>query len=90
MKDLSIEKLEERNTGNFHLIRKVNELVDAVNDIAKGMQELEKSMYPPAQISVVNRPDETCKRCAAVAHLDMNGLCPKCGDPMDGVATVKE
>jgi len=40
MKDLSIEKLEERNTGNYHLKRKVNEIIEVINELQRLLQEL--------------------------------------------------
>ncbi len=43
MKDLTIEKLEERNTGTYHLKRKLNEVIDTVNEMVKLLQNLEKS-----------------------------------------------
>jgi hypothetical protein len=45
MKDLSIEKLDERNTGNYHIIRKMNEVVEAINTLIEMAQELEESGF---------------------------------------------
>ena len=45
MRDLSIEKLETRNQGTFHVIRKVNEIIEAVNTLIEMMQELEESGF---------------------------------------------
>ena len=50
MKDLSIEKLDERNTGNYHIIRKMNEVVEAVNTLIEGMQEIEKQAHPLIEV----------------------------------------
>ena len=43
MKDLSIEKLDERNTGNYHIIRKMNEVIESINELVKFLQRLEES-----------------------------------------------
>jgi len=40
MKDLRIEKLDPKDMGQYHIRRKVNELVEVMNEIVRWMQEI--------------------------------------------------
>jgi len=52
MKDLTIKKLDPKDMGQYHIRRKVNEIVDTVNELVKFMQALEYDSSTSSEITL--------------------------------------